>query len=229
MTQVNSRHWVKLRALSDEVDAVSTLLRHGLDILSTYRYATRDADAVFVCLASGAEKLLKLTVGLYELNASGSWPSKATMQGKYGHDIVRLDREVQHLIKDHSHDSTVPGLIDQLIAEVSADPYLSPILETLGRYAIRGRFYNLDVLAEAPQPAESPAQLWEELHQKLLEQRPDLLSKIASADWESGRAEINALVVASVRQWAALIVRAWMTGVIGPQAKVWAPQFDLGK
>ncbi|KOV87596.1 hypothetical protein [Nocardia sp. NRRL S-836] len=58
----------KVIALSDEVDAAASLLRHGLALLETYTFAARDADTVFVCLAGGAEKLLKLSTGLHALD-----------------------------------------------------------------------------------------------------------------------------------------------------------------
>jgi hypothetical protein len=67
-------------ALSQEIDAAGTLLRHGHAILAQYRFAARDAEAVFVCLGGGAEKLLKLTLGLIQLDVDGMWPTKATMQ-----------------------------------------------------------------------------------------------------------------------------------------------------
>ncbi|HEX8205434.1 MAG TPA: hypothetical protein VF587_05190 [Solirubrobacteraceae bacterium] len=46
-------------ALSAEIDATGTLFRHGHSILREYQFAGRDAEAVFVCLAGGVEKLLK--------------------------------------------------------------------------------------------------------------------------------------------------------------------------
>lgn len=216
------------RALSDEVDAASTLLRHGLSILTAYRYATRDADAVFVCLAGGMEKLLKLTIGLSELDTTLSWPSKQVMQGKYGHNIVGLDQEVRRLVYNGQQRSTAPGYIAELLSAAADDSHLDIILRACGRYAIRGRFYNLDMLADSPQPEPSPAQMWDELHHELLERRPDLLSKIASSDsWEAGRIEINQLIVAAMKKWCELVVGAWKTGVIGQQAKVWGPQLDI--
>jgi hypothetical protein len=63
-------------ALSREIDAASSLLRHGFAILDEYRFASRDAEPVFACLAGGVEKLLKLTFGLTTVADGGDWPSK---------------------------------------------------------------------------------------------------------------------------------------------------------
>jgi hypothetical protein len=51
-------------ALSQEIDAASSLLRHGLAILDEYRFLSRDAGPLFACLAGDAEKPLKLSFGL---------------------------------------------------------------------------------------------------------------------------------------------------------------------
>lgn len=214
----------KVIALSDEVDAAASLLRHGLTLLESYTFASRDADAVFVCLAGGAEKLLKLSAGLHALDASGSWPSKATMTG-IGHDIVKLYSHVRGLIiQDAPTRSTVPGFIAELLDKVDNDPHIGQVLEVLGAYAIRGRFYNLDHLADAPQVDDSPKQLWEALHHGLLKLHPHVLMQLASVDQsQAARAELNKLIVSSITDWRELITRAWRTGVFGKQAKSWAP------
>src|SRR4051812_34584516 len=49
--------------LCREQDAAVSCLRYGRDVLSAYRHPDEDADALFVLLATGAEKLLKLTYG----------------------------------------------------------------------------------------------------------------------------------------------------------------------
>jgi len=216
----------RLKALSDEVDAASSLFHHGFRILQGYKFATRDADPLFVCLAGGSEKLLKLTLGLHDMEARGSWPSASIMQ-TFGHRITALNDQVRSLIQNRCMESTAPGYIQQLLDQVARDPYIEQILATLERYAVRGRFYNLDYLGDKPQPEPSPAELWEELHQALLELRPELLAKLASAKWEESRLEINTIIEVSIRLWCELIARSWLTGVIGDQAKQWSSQLGL--
>lgn len=217
----------KVRALSEEIDAARSLLYHGLTILVSYTYASRDADALFVCLASGAEKLLKLSAGMESLETAGTWPSKTMMMG-WGHDIVELDRYVRGLIIQHAGRSTAPGLIAELLAAVNSDPYIDPLLHTLGTYAKRGRFYNLDHLADATQTEEPPGELWEQLHHEVTTRHPDLLAGLATPDnWDSARTQLNQHIVESVQAWRELIVRSWRTGVLGSSAKQWSPQLTL--
>jgi hypothetical protein len=214
----------KVLALSDEVDAAASLLRHGLKVLESYTFAARDADPLFVCLAGGAEKLLKLSAGLHAWDTSGSWPSKAQMKG-VGHDIVKLYAHVRDIIvQDAPTRSTAPGFVAELLEKVDQDPFLGQVLETLGTYAIQGRFYNLDSLANDPQQGDSPRQLWEAMHHGLLKLHPHLLMQLASTESsDTARAEINKIIVQSVTDWRELITRAWRTGVFGRLARQWAP------
>ncbi|MET9634471.1 hypothetical protein ABZX92_44155 [Lentzea sp. NPDC006480] len=214
----------KVIALGHEVDAAASLLRHGLTLLESFTFASRAADAVFVCLAGGAEKLLKLSTGLHALETAGSWPSKTTMMD-IGHNIVRLHNHVRDLIaQDALARSTAPGYIIEVLDKVDNDPHIGKVLDMLGTYAVKGRFYNLDHLADAPQLGDSPKQMWDALHDGLLELHPRLLMQLASVDQsQAARAELNKLIARSVVDWRELIKRAWRTGVFGDHAKGWAP------
>lgn len=72
------------------------------------------------------------------------------------------------------------------------------MLKTLGTYAIAGRFYNLDHLADAPQLGDSPSVLWEQLHRGLTALHPQLLTRLAAPDqWDGARAELNKHIIGS--------------------------------
>jgi hypothetical protein len=49
-------------------------------------------------MAGGAEKLLKLTLGLYGLEVDGNWPKAAVMLA-FGHKITELNAKVERLIR----------------------------------------------------------------------------------------------------------------------------------
>ncbi len=218
-------HMRRTKALSDEVDAASSLFKHGFSILLGYKFAATDADPLFVCLAGGSEKLLKLTLGLHGLDVNGRWP--AAVIREYGHKITELDAEVQNQIRAGVTRSTASGYINQLLADVAKDPHIGQILLTFERYARHGRFYNLDYLGDNAHIEPSPAELWEQMHQALLRSRPDLVPKLASEQWEVARREVNQAIETSVRLWCSLISRSWMTGIFGQQAQLWSGQLDL--
>lgn len=216
--------WV---VLSREVDATSTLFRHGFAILEEYEFASHDAEAVFVCLAGGAEKLLKLTVGLFSLEAGEPWPSKATMKTA-GHRITELDRTVRALIAEHIGRSSVPGYMTELLENVNANVGVSQILLTFERYAVFGRFWNLDFLGGRTQPEEPPLDLWEELHSIVFAANPDLLEESARGDYVAARRATNRILALTLGSWCELVYRAWRTGVCGAEAGKWSTQLELG-
>jgi hypothetical protein len=222
--QLLQADWV---ALSREIDATSTLFRHGFAILGEYTFASRDVEAVFVCFAGGAEKLLKLTLGLFELDAGEIWLSVREMQ-KQGHRLQGLDRRTRLLIGQHRDRSSVPGTIEQLLTSTSENPGVWQVLSTLERYADRGRFHNLDVLGGSPPEDASPAQLWDELHALIYEANPDLMEESATGDYVGARRSINRIIGVTLGSWCELVSRSWITGVCGSTAMKWSAQLELG-
>jgi hypothetical protein len=214
-------------ALSREIDAASSLLRHGFAILAEYQFASRDAEPVFACLAGGAEKLLKLSFGLSTVVDGGGWPPKATMQNA-GHKIVELDGLVRALIVERRDRSTAPGLIAHLLEMTDGHPGILQTLATLERYAVDGRFYNLDLLGGGAQGKASPQELWSELELDIVEANPEMLEQLAGREREEARHTMNRIIAWSLGMWCELIRRSWMTGVFGETAVQWSSQLDLG-
>jgi len=220
-----TRH--QLFAIINEVDATSTLFRHGFSILREYRFASSDAEAVFVCMAGGTEKLLKLTVGMFAFDDGCGWPAQAAMRNA-GHKITELDTSARNMIDERVDQSTVPGVIRELLELTTANPGVWQIMATLERYATNGRFYNLDLLGGRQQTDESPQALWEELHMMVVEANPQLLEQLAGAENDEARRTINEILMSTLGQWCELIYRSWVTGVCGSEAQKHSAALDLG-
>jgi hypothetical protein len=214
-------------ALSREIDAASSLMRHGFAILAEYQFASRDTEPVFACLAAGGEKLLKLTLGLATVADGGGWPPKATMQNA-GHKIVDLHGIVRGLIVEGQDQSTVPGLIAHLLEMTDGHPGIVQTLATLERYAVDGRFYNLDLLGGGSQGKASPQELWRELEPDIVEANPEMLEQLAGRERDQARHTMNRIIAWSLGMWCELMLRSWMTGVCGETAQQWSSQLDLG-
>lgn len=167
-------------ALSKELDAAASLLAHGVRILQIDGYSVLDAPTVLACLATGAEKLLKLTIGMVALEETGAWPDRKTMAEDYRHAILDLDRHARDAITRRIDESGAAGYIRQLLDSVENDAVIGLVLEALDNYARRGRFYNLDMLAEAPQLGPSPSELWRDgVETKIVLTDTSLLEEIA--------------------------------------------------
>ncbi|HET6507372.1 MAG TPA: hypothetical protein VFG42_11345 [Baekduia sp.] len=212
-------------ALCNEIDAASSLFRHGFSVLDRYRSQVMDVEAVFVCLAGGTEKLLKLTVGVIAVEDGEDWPNRATMKAK-GHRIVELDSLVRAEIVARAERSSAPGLIAKLLGMTDRHAGINQILDTLERYAVDGRFYNLDLLGGVNDARESPQQLWAELETLILEANPEMYEGLVS-NYDHVRAELNDIIAWCLGQWCELLTRAWITGVCGELARQWSPQLSL--
>lgn len=211
----------RMAVLSMEVDATSSVLKAGFFLLNNYRFSALDAEPLFALFSAGSEKLLKLTIGLNRHDADGAWPSRKQMR-KYGHDIFEMNGVVLAVIESQYQRSNVEDFVHGLLDEVRNDEILSILLNTFSRYATQGRFYNLDHLTESAQPEPSPAELWEDMHQLLLNANPDLLSDDAAR-----RPALNRLIRESLAVWCELIQRSWMTGIVGDEAKHWGRQLSF--
>ncbi len=220
--------WV---ALSRELDSTMGLLTTGLRLLDQVRFLEGDLEPAMVCLASGAEKLLKLTYGLAVTDATGSWPSKAVMQNKYRHQISALDQECRAFIADRIDLAAAPGYIRTLLDRSASDPFLQPTLDALTRYAAQGRFHNLDVLGDSPPSAASPQQLWEDMERHITTLNPDLLARLGDVaqDWDLSRRDLARPIQRALIEWWELYWRAYMHGVFGPTGKQWGSQLQPPK
>lgn len=215
-------------ALAREADDAAGTFSHGLALLRRLHTSARDSAAVFALLAIGAEKMLKLAIGLTAIEDSGPWPSKHHMQNQLGHRIALLDRTARHnLTRRHSH-GTAPGHMSSTLHTLDNDALLSPMLAALDSYATGGRFFNLDTLAASPQQQPSPAEQWELVLNDILANDPDTLTKIAAPDtYEQGRQALNRPIADSLQRWWQTHQRGWTTGTLGRRAQTWASSLDL--
>src|SRR5664279_3596341 len=75
--------------LTFETQAVANLMRDGTAALRLMTHSSRGADTVWTLLSLGAEKLLKLTIGLAQVEVDGCWPGARIR--KYSHNVVSMD------------------------------------------------------------------------------------------------------------------------------------------
>jgi hypothetical protein len=215
-------------ALARETDDAAGTFSHGLALLRRLHTSARDSAAMFALLSTGAEKLLKLTVGITHLEQTNEWPSREFMQTKMRHRIVLLDQHAGTALRDGISLSIVPGHMKSAMERVSADPLIGPMLRALDRYATQGRFFNLDTLANSPQREPSPSELWEEVLSEVFRSDPDALGIFAQVATDpEGRRRMNDAIADSLELWWQVYQRAWTTGILGSRGKVWASTLDL--
>ena len=208
--------------LSYEQDAAVSCLRHGWAVLADYRFAANEAEPLFVLLATGTEKLLKLTFGLITQASTGAWPPQRVMSTQgHGHKVAELDAACRQLIRAGADHATYRGYVTGLLDALDADPYVVPWLDALQRYATTGRFYNLDHLADAEQPKPSPRVLWDTLYSEVARADPDHGRLIGGSqtDWETLVRRTTGRLADSLWLWWETYYRAWIQGACGPTAR----------
>jgi hypothetical protein len=214
----------KLSLIQECTDA-SSLFTRGLDMLTSIRDDDTGAVAVMSLLALGAEKMLKLTIGLEAVGQGRSWPSKPQMQA-IGHQVLAADRAARPLLSRQP--GTVPGHVAELAARVDADAVLPVLLEALDRFGAAGRFYHLDILAESQQPEQSPKHLWHNARVAVMKQDPGLAAAIGeTTEFTASRRRWNMMMVASLQLWWELYYSAWRSGVIGDLARQYSGELKL--
>ncbi|MCU7730922.1 hypothetical protein ODJ79_45020 [Actinoplanes sp. KI2] len=212
-------------ALIEEANEASALFAHGLRIIKATTYDYDDASPAMALLALGAEKLLKLTIGMARLDRGEPWPSKNHMQ-RIRHRVVVADAQARAQL-DLTR-GTVPYHIQARRAAIEADPVIAAELNALDRFGDQGRFYFLDSLGDDPQVQPSPRSIWAGMVSSILAADVDLSAQMNTQDgWKAGRQVINQAVYRSLFDWWEFYRAVWMTGVLGTQAKEFSSAIRL--
>ena len=211
--------------LDREANDAACLFSHGLAATSRIRHDYHDAVAAMSLLALGAEKMLKLTIGIQRVCLTGVWPSKNYMR-RIGHRVERADRRARLLLDGNRGEAH--GYVQELMAKVDADLTIAEVLKVLDRFGNEGRFYFLDALGEEPQTQTAPHFLWGGLMSSLIKVNPGLGSRMADPqDWKQARPLLNQMVVTSLASWWEFYRAVWTTGVIGDDAKQYSQTLKL--
>ncbi|MEV7962384.1 hypothetical protein [Oerskovia paurometabola] len=206
-------------ALMFEQDSARQLLANGVHTLRDARYWDPVQDAVLTTLSIGAEKLLKISLGLIELEAHGNWPSKKFMRETWGHGTNLMDSSLRAHLRPWALTSGA-DYVGGLVAAVDADLAWAKILEALDAYGRSGRFYYLDTLAEEQPKWDSPANLWFEAESICIEQHADLHHRqgpaMTSEASERFSSDLHLQMAHSIAGWWHMVTMAARHGAFGP-------------
>src|SRR4051812_4460266 len=95
-----------------ECNDAASLFSRGLGTIRAIGGHYEDAVVVMSLLALGAEKMLKVTIGLAKRDQAGTWPTKDYMRRKIGHRVATADHGARPLLD--LHPGTAPGWLDGL-------------------------------------------------------------------------------------------------------------------
>lgn len=220
-------------ALIAEITSTRNLLHYGTEAVESARFTDTTRDPVMTLLSIGFEKLFKLTVGIAALEHEGAWPTHEVMKNRYGHQIVDLHATVMTELETQAASSTAH--VQGLVADVSADPVIGPLMAALDRYAREGRFYSSDLLAGHQQKWEDPRESWQTLEDVLM-QDPAVEPAFALAfanvsdttSWEAARTALNARLAKSVLGVWTMVAVCGRNGLLGRNGTLFGHELHPG-
>ena len=220
----------RIAALSYELDNAGALWTSGRAQLLQMR--PDSAGVVLALLSAGAEKLLKLTLGLHALDTVGEWPTVQVMRTHWGHRIAELDSQVLALLRSRTR-GVGRAAVHRGGAgpRTASDPMRTELFGTLQAYAWAGRFAHLDTLAGSGSDVPSPRQRWDALKTSLVAQHPSLLTRLGdpTADLAACLAEVAGLLDVALQWWQYALYRCWQHGLAGADARRWSAQLSIAE
>lgn len=213
-------------ALIREADTTTALLGEGLAMLVREGWRSGAGAPAWTCLASGAERLMKLTIGLTAEAVGKPWPS-AEIRNIYGHRLSALRPEVDRALGERITDAAAPPYIRALVGHVNDDPYLPLIFEALAQWSeSTGRYRDFNILGGEKVEGYAPSAAWESAEQRVLVDRPEWLGRLAGPDNRAALVDMRSELARTVVRWWFLHYRAWAHGVFGAVASQHSSSLD---
>ncbi|MFS0852551.1 hypothetical protein [Microbacterium sp. 179-I 3D4 NHS] len=217
--------------LSQESDSAKHLIAYGVHALRTAAFIETTRDPIMTMLSIGVEKTLKLSLGLRNVEDTGTWLPARILKNEYRHDLIKMEQLLREVIRANLEHATHRSFVDEALAAVDADPVWPHLVAALNRYGQEGRFYNLDALADNPQREESPSTYWDVAERAALDDDDDLHALFQqmledfslSAEFYK---RLNVRMADSLRRFRDLVGLAAVQGVLGERAKAWGHEFN---
>lgn len=217
--------------LSQESDSAKHLLAYGIHALRTAAFIETTRDPIMTMLSIGLEKMLKLTLGLLNVEDEGTWLPVHVLKNDYRHDLIKMERLLRSKLRERKARATHVAVVDQALRSADADPVWPLLVSALNRYGQEGRFYYLDALADKPQREESPQIFWEVAQQAALKNDVALselfhrmLDDLTLSD-EFARS-LNGHMADSLQRFWDLVTLSAVQGVCGERGKAWGHDFN---
>lgn len=174
---------------------------------------------------------MKIMLGCDEVETSGSWPTKKTLQHDWGHDIQVLNELLGSAIAGGLTRSTHIAYAETLADRITASTALPLLFATFARYGKSGRFHYLDVLAtDDPGLEDPPSEYWERLESSIRSSEPQF-REVPYGDnqaLDEYAARLRNRIADELEAWWFCVHRLGMQGCFGELGKtigsaIWEP------
>lgn len=216
----------KIVALSGELTSATSLLGRGVSILVAETWSQDDSAPMLTCLASGAERVLKLgCVMAFESDGKEWRPADLR---KLGHELANLRKITDDYVRANLSRAACPDYLKGLMQDIQEDPYLDLVFTALDRWsAAEGRYRDFDILGGVLPGGEDPAfEVWSQAELKVAIDL-GLMEKVGDpTKYMAALLTIRETLAASLLKWWFLQYRVWGHGVVGENAKSWSSCLD---
>ena len=208
-------------AIDQELYNAVRLLRAGLGQLQAQDdHASDFLHLPILTLASGLERLIKVTLCFGVLGAEGHFPkSDYIPSGRKGHDLSALLKMVcDKCFSTEYLEETPVALVD--ISFLKCE-FVSSLIALLGDFGQSDRYYFLDVVVgRAGGFAKDPEQSWKALRNYLIDSEHSLEQAMHDVQsFDLLLRHITARIVATFERIVRAIARLFTIGQIGSNAK----------
>lgn len=203
------------------IQAIEGATRHlaaGVRMVSEPGWQARTGQPAFLEMATGVEKLGKLTCGMWKLEASGDYLSDKESRG-LDHNIATLATSVHDEMRARA-EADGKAYVSQLARDLDADPYWPDVLATLAcaADATEGRYRHEGALGGKTLSGDAPADIWGTAEHKAVTALRLWLEVGSVTEAPAALAKIRAELLRSVLRWWHLAYRGWQHGLAGPKA-----------
>lgn len=177
-------------------------------------------------LASGVEKLAKLTLGMMDEANTGQFPDQKAMRA-FGHDIGALVRSLETRVELGATKSDKAYVL-RLKRSLDSNPYWPGLVEALDTAADAkaGRYVHESALGGAPPSGRSVGEIWQDLDAIAVAQL-GLSAAIAGPEAREALVRVRAEILGAVVRWWQLVLRVWQHGLAGPTGRRFASELNL--
>lgn len=210
----------RIFGLQRETETAVQLIEGGLRELGSVDGANDRVHLHMLLLASGFERLLKLTIALHELAASGEMPTSQRIKKRFGHDVRKLTDEFVRIASRDPKFMDRPACAED-VAFLSSNTELQAVIDALTVFAGQGRYHDLELFLEAQWAnSRDPKHLWDDIEMRILRRHPEQQQKLGTLDFNDFYEVLAGELTYLVDRYAQAITRFWTLGSLGRPAEM---------
>ena len=209
----------RMSSIIEAVDRAVVPMSAALDeVISPHWNVVDQGQPTWERLASGVERLGKLTLGLRTEIKTGVFPPDREMKQLW-HEVDHIANEVTKAVAEWAN-ANGNQYVEDLARAVEIDPYWSEILEALTTAvsAANGRYRAQGELGGAQPSTDPPSAAWEEAERNAITDL-GLMADLSGPQNRQIIVQAREQLAHSILRWWHMVFRAWQHGFCGEDGR----------